>query len=179
MIIIMGAIGSGKSEQTKRLADRLHCPRLSTSQLLRDNPTPERQARMQAGELVDDQEIIELLTDEFKKINAAKTEFLLDGAPRSITQAKWMLEKIRSGEIMLTAIIKLDVSKEVVISRLSKRGREDDKEEIILKRLSDYDSVTTPVVDFFRQNDIDVHEVDGEKDLDQVETAIKDILEKK
>ncbi len=176
MIIVMGAVGSGKSEQTKRLANKLHCPRVSTSQLLRDNLTPELEAKMMAGELVDDQRVIELLGAELERLNADHTELLLDGAPRSITQAQWMLDKINSGKIMLTAIIKLDVSKKVVLERLSKRARQDDKEEVIIKRLAAYESITNPVVDFFRHNGVLVHEIDGEVTPDEVEKEIAKVL---
>lgn len=179
MIIIMGAVGSGKSEQTKILAERLNCPRVSTSQLLRDHPTPDRIAKMTAGELVDDHEVIELLDEAFRKIGADHVEFLMDGSPRSITQAQWMLKQINSGALMLTAIIKLNVSKEVVLERLSKRGRDDDKEAVITKRLATYEAITQPVVDYFRQHGIDVHEVDGEKSVSEVSEQIRAILDTK
>lgn len=178
MIIIMGAIGSGKSEQAIRLAKKLGCPRISTSQLLRDNLTPEREAKMRAGELVNDQEVMELLDVELQKIGAGKTECVLDGAPRSLVQAEWLKRKFDAGEVKLTAIIKLNVSKQSVLERLQKRSREDDKEEIILKRLADYEAITTPVIDYFRQNNIEVTEVNGELSLDEVEQEIANAINK-
>lgn len=172
MIIIMGAIGSGKSEQASRLAEKLGCPRISTSKLLRDNLTPEREAKMRAGELVNDREVLGLLSVELTKIEADKKECVLDGAPRSVEQAKWLKSKFDSGEVRLTAIIKLNVSKECVLERLQKRAREDDREDIILRRLADYEAITTPVIDYFRQNEVKVSEVNGELGLDEVQQAV-------
>lgn len=177
MIIIMGAVGSGKSEQTTRLANRLHLPRLSTSQLLRDHITPQREAAMLAGDLVDDEDVISLLEPELEKLKASNQDFLLDGFPRSIPQAEWLVKKIKAGEVKFKAIIKLEVSHKAVLERLLKRGRADDKKEIIIHRLDAYENMTKPVVDYLKSHGIEVHEIDGEMPPDEVEAEIKKVLE--
>ncbi len=179
MIIIMGSVGSGKSEQTARLSSRLGIPSLSTSHLLREHLTPAREAKMRAGDLVDDEEIIELLQPELVKVQADKKEFLLDGFPRSVPQAAWMVDQIKAGKIKFKAIIKLNVSDEAVLKRMLSRGREDDKEEIIRHRLDAYHNTTIPVVDYLRQQGIEVDEVDGELQPDAVEAQIKKVLDSK
>lgn len=179
MIIIMGAIGSGKSEQAIRLAKDLNIPRVSTSQLLKNNLTPEREAKMLAGELVNDKEVTDLLEAEYARIGADKNEFVSDGSPRSVAQAKWMLDKMLAGKLKITAVIMLNVSNETVITRLLKRGRSDDKKEIIMKRLNAYEQVTQPVVGFFRDNGVGVDEVNGELGLDEVQAEIKRVLKSK
>lgn len=173
MIIIMGSVGSGKSEQTARLAARLFIPRISTSNLLRRELTPEREAKMRAGDLVDDQDVIEILEPVLEQL---KTDFILDGFPRSVPQAEWLVNKIKSGEVKLRAIIKLNVSDDVVLERMLARGRYDDEKEIIIHRLETYKEITTPVVDYLRSQHIEVNEVDGETTPDAVEAAIKKVL---
>jgi len=177
MIIIMGAVGSGKSEQTLRLANRLHIPRISTSSVLKANLTPEFEAKMAVGDLVDDQEVIKLLDAELIKVGADKNEFILDGSPRSVVQAEWLVGKIKDKSIKLGAIIKLNVSNEVVLGRMLKRGRDDDKKDIILRRLDNYYKITNPVVDYLRSHGITVHEVNGELTPDAVEAEIAKLLE--
>lgn len=176
MIIIMGSVGSGKSEQAIRLAKSLNCPRVSTSQLLRDSLTPEWDKKMHAGELIDDREVLKLLDTELKRVGANKNEIVVDGSPRSVTQAKYMLEKVKSGELFITAVVKLNVASDVVLKRLSERGREDDRQEIVLKRLKDFEAVTSPVVNFFRHQGIKVYEVNGELELDVVQAEIRKII---
>lgn len=176
MIIIMGSVGSGKSEQTSRLASRLKITSISTSNLLRNHQTPEHEAVMRAGGLVDDDEIIELLRPELEKMKHSGHDFILDGFPRSIPQAKWLVENIVNGDIKFKAIIKLNVSDAVVLKRMLSRGRDDDTEEVIRHRLDAYHETTTPVVDYLRQKDIQVSEVDGEAAPDAVEAQIKKVL---
>src|SRR5258708_1934894 len=131
MIILFGAIGSGKTEQGERLAKRLNCPRVSTSQLLRREADPKHLQQIAEGNLVSDQDILDLLGPELGKIGADKNEFILDGSPRSIPQAEWLVDQIKSGQVKFTAIIYLKVPVDMVIERLMKRGRADDKEGII------------------------------------------------
>ncbi len=179
MIVLFGAIGSGKTEQGDRLASRLKCPRTSSSHLLRQNHNPLHLRQIAEGALVSDQDVIKLLEPELQKIGADKNEFILDGFPRSIAQAKWLVEQIKSGQVKFTAIIYLKVPRQAVIDRLLKRGREDDKEEIIRRRLDEYTNVTTPVLDYLRRNGYKVYEVDGAAAPQQVEKNIAAILESK
>lgn len=172
MIIIMGSVGSGKTEQGERLAKKLDCPTISTSQLLRDNPTKRRLEYMQAGKLVADSDVLELLEPALKMVGADKKEVILDGAPRSIPQARWMVSKIKNREVMLTGIIKLNVSDKVVLQRLLNRGRKDDKKSVVLKRLQQYHSITSPVVSYLKQNGIPVTVVNGENQPDEVERDV-------
>ena len=179
MIILFGVVGSGKSEQAKRLVARINCPYISTSRLIREKRDPQWEAIMMMGKLLSDQEIISLIEPELNKIDAQHKEFILDGAPRSITQAQWLLKLVEAGKLKLTSIIYLKVSKEITVQRLLKRGREDDKEEIISERFRQYEEVTTPVLDYLRQHGFEVNEVDGSLSIDEVEEQIWGILKDK
>ncbi len=176
MIILFGAIGSGKTEQGERLAHRLNCPRLSSSKLLHQHSDPIDLQQIAEGTLVSDQAVINLLEPEFKKIGADRNEFILDGSPRSIGQAKWLVDKMRAGEIKFTAIIYLKVPENEVVKRLKKRGRADDKEEIIRHRLDEYAKITTPVLDYLKNRGYSVDEVDGSPPPDEVEKSIRKVL---
>lgn len=179
MIILFGVVGSGKSEQAKRLVAKLDCPYISTSQLIRESRNPQWEAIMMMGKLVSDGEVLSLLKPELKKIDAGHKEFILDGAPRSIEQAQWLLKEVNEGKVKFTAIIYLKVSKETTIQRLLKRGRDDDKEEIISERFRQYEEVTTPVLDFLKDKGWQINEVEGEWSADMVEKVIWQILKDK
>lgn len=179
MIILFGAIGSGKTEQGQRLAKHLSCPRISTSQLLREHSDPLYLQQIEQGTLVSDQDVLDLLGPELKGIGADKNEFILDGSPRSIGQAKWLIKAIEAGEIKFTAIIYLKVPLRTVVERLMKRGRADDKQDIIRHRLEEYAKITTPVLDCMKRAGYQVDVVDGSPPPRQVEQNIKAILEAK
>ena len=179
MIILFGVVGSGKSEQAKRLVSRLNCPYISTSRLIREKRNPQWEAIMMIGKLVSDEQIISLIEPELNRIDAQHNEFILDGAPRSIAQAQWLLNKVEAGKLKLTAIIYLKVSKGITVQRLLKRGREDDKEEIISERFRQYEEVTTPVLDYLREHGHQVYEIDGSLSIDEVENQIWEILKDK
>lgn len=180
MIILFGVVGSGKSEQANRLEIKLNCPHVTVSQLIRQQENQEWDALMQAGKLVPDDAVLKLLEAELKRINAKNHEFILDGAPRSIPQAEWLSGKINTGELNLTAIIHLKVSKETTLIRLLRRGRQDDTEEVITERFKQYDAVTTPVLNFLREEQgYEIYDIDGEWSSDVVEKQIWKILEGK
>lgn len=179
MIILFGVVGSGKSEQAKRLVAKLGCPHISTSQLIRERSNPTWEALMMVGKLIPDQDIISLIEPELTKLDASRNEFILDGAPRSIGQAQWLFNQAKAGKIKFTAIIYFRVSRETTIQRLLKRGRDDDKREIISERFRQYEEVTMPVLDYFKSQGWPVQEVDGEGSIGAVEKEIWQILKDK
>jgi adenylate kinase len=178
MIILFGVVGAGKTEQANRLMAKLKCPYISTSYLIKQKGNPLWiKKSIEEGNLLPDEAIVSLLEPELAKIDPAHKEFILDGAPRSIGQAKWLLEKIKSGQIKLTAIIHLVVSKRTAMERLLRRGRVDDKEDIITKRFLQYDTITMPVLNYLRSQGLKIDEVDGEWPSDVVERQIWKVLE--
>jgi adenylate kinase len=179
VIILFGVLGSGKSEQAARMVSKLKCPHISTSQLIREQGNKEWINQTLQGKLLPDDIIFELLEPALKKIHADKQEFILDGAPRSIGQAKWLIQRIRSGEIKLTAIIHLKVSRKTTIERMLKRGREDDTKEVINERFKQYETNTKPVLDYLREQGFEVIDIDGEWSSDMVELEIWKVLEGK
>jgi adenylate kinase len=172
MIILFGVVGSGKTEQANRLQEKLHCPYISTSRLIREKENPEWTNLVSAGVLLKDADILPLLEPVLEKIEAANAECLLDGAPRSLGQAEWLVQKIKSGQIKFTAIIHLQVSKETTMERLLKRGREDDKVDIIAERFNQYEAITRPVLEYLAKEGLKITEIDGEWSADVVERQI-------
>src|ERR1043166_7679705 len=118
MIILFGIVGSGKGEQGRRLLAKLNCPYISTSQLLLEHLTVDRHQAMKAGKLVNDEDMLSLLGPALEAAHVDNQESILDGAPRSLAQAKWLDAKIKNKQVKLTAIIYLKVPKEVVLRRL-------------------------------------------------------------
>ena len=91
-VIMMGAPGAGKGTQAGRFARERGLPKISTGDMLREaikagHPVAlEAKARMDRGELVDDETIIKIVEDRLKQPDAQKG-FILDGFPRNTSQA--------------------------------------------------------------------------------------------
>jgi adenylate kinase len=174
----MGVAGAGKSMQGRLFADEHGYAWISTGDLFRVLVTGKRRQQMLEGKLLDDDEVIKLIDKTLELIDLNE-EFLLDGFPRTKQQADWLLEQVKQGRFKLTAIFNLTASPEVVKDRLLKRGRQDDKEEVIKKRFAEYDAVTLPILDYFKKAGVDVHDIDANQEPMQVHDEIMHYIDDK
>ena len=92
-VIMMGAPGAGKGTQAERFARERGLPKISTGDMLREairagHPVAlEAKARMDRGELVDDDTMIAIVKDRLQQQDA-QPGFVLDGFPRTVAQAR-------------------------------------------------------------------------------------------
>ena len=172
----MGVAGAGKSMQGRLFADEHGYAWISTGELFRVLVTGKRRQQMLEGKLLSDEEVIALVDKTLKMIDTEK-EFLLDGFPRTKVQADWLLEQIKAGRLNLTAVINLAATPEVVKDRLLARGRQDDTEEAINKRFAEYESVTMPILEYFRQAGVSVYDVDAAQTPEEVHNDILRFLD--
>jgi adenylate kinase len=177
MIVFLGLAGSGKTTQGQLLAKRLGCPWLSTGQLLRDNMKDQSVIKkMLEGEIISDDILLPILEEQMKTLHADHDEFILDGTPRTMVQAKWIVERVQHHAIKLTAIFQLNASEAVVKERLLHRGRPDDHEEAIAERFREYERNIVPILKFFRDEGYEVYEVDAERPEETIADDIEERL---
>lgn len=177
MIILMGIVGAGKGTQAKLLADHSGYEPISTGELLRKYATEEQHRRMLAGELLGDDEIIEMVDKVLDEVDDPG-KCMLDGFPRSVRQTEWLLDQVEKGRFSLTAIIHLLVSEEVVRERMLNRGRPDDTPETITKRFQEYHTVTEPVLEYLKDRGVKVYDVDGDQEPEAVHEDVVRALER-
>jgi adenylate kinase len=181
-ILFLGPPGSGKGTQTRMLAHRLEIPVISTGEMLRAavrEGTPlggKAKAVMEAGELVPDDLMIQLIRERLSEPDA-RDGFILDGFPRTVDQAKaleLLLAQTGNG-LGLTSVINLEVPEPVLVDRLHGRSNEehrsDDRPDTILERLRVYHSKTEPVIGFYRERGL-LTEIDGLGDVDEIAQRI-------
>jgi adenylate kinase len=169
MILMMGLAGSGKGTQGKLLSDKFGYEYLSTGEYLREYLSEERKKQILAGKLVDDNEMIRII-DEF--LGNTKNDSILDGFPRSETQADWLISKHKNKEIYIEALIYLEVSREELMERLLERGRADDNQEAINMRFDEYTRATLPIIDNYRKEGIKIIEVNGSGSIEDIHKEI-------
>lgn len=181
-VILLGAPGAGKGTQAKFITEKFGIPQISTGDMLRaavKAGTPlglEAKAIMDAGKLVSDELIINLVKDRIAQADCAKG-FLFDGFPRTIPQA----EALVTAGVELDAVVEIAVEDEEIVQRIAGRRvhegsgrvyhvvynppkvegkddetgeplvqRKDDTEETVRHRLSVYHDQTKPLVAFYQ-----------------------------
>lgn len=167
MILLMGLPGAGKGTQGKIMADRHGMHLVSMGEIIRMYVTGERRVGMLSGELLDDQEVIALLDQVLGGI-ANKDLCVLDGFPRTIPQAEWLINKAKDEQFKISCVLHLAADEETVKRRLQNRGRLDDREDVIVERFKEYNELTRPLLAWFSEHGIEVINIDAERSVDSV-----------
>lgn len=190
ILVIFGPPGAGKGTQSRLIADKLKILHISTGDILRD--ATQRQTElgkkassyMEAGELVPDELVREMILERIKKPDVS-AGFILDGYPRNVNQAMELDRMLGSLSKKIDLVVNIVISDEEIIRRLTGRRvcdlcgrvthveyepqldsdvcdvcggelktRTDDSLEAIKNRLKVYYSQTLPVLDYYRAKGI-------------------------
>lgn len=125
-MILIGVPGAGKGTQAQILGEHLQAPHISTGDLLRaaiQRGTPAGQqakAYMDAGELVPDPLMVQVLEDRLREPDCVRG-FILDGFPRTVSQASYLTTLLERLQAPIQAVISIEVDRSVIIERLSHR----------------------------------------------------------
>lgn len=125
-IVMLGAPGSGKGTQAKRLQAAFGFPQMSTGDLLRqavaDRTELGLRAKqvMDAGDLVSDDIVLGMIRERLAEDDAGKG-FVLDGYPRNRQQAEDLAGLFRELGLKLDAAVLMDVATDVLMKRLTGR----------------------------------------------------------
>ena len=211
-IILLGPPGAGKGTQAAFICESYGIVQISTGEMLRaavtaGTPLGRRvKAVMDAGELVDDRLIVDLVEQRITSQDC-RNGFLFDGFPRTVAQA----EAVVQAEIGIDEVVEIAVPDDVVVERLSGRRvheksgrtyhvkfnppvrsgvdddtgepltqRDDDKEETIRERLRVYHGETRPLTLFYREGasalGVRYTRINGARSVAEIRRAIADAL---
>lgn len=191
VIVLLGPPGSGKGTQAVRISKVLGFSHISTGDLFREhlkNGTPlgkQVKGLIDAGQLVSDDIVLEILFDRLKKTDCDRG-FLLDGFPRTLAQAEALTKRL--GDHAKLTVINLDVPDENILKRMSGRltckqcgqvynrhfsppkiesrcdvcngdlyQRSDDTIEVVKDRLRVYHMQTKPLIQFYEAKGQIIH----------------------
>ena len=154
---MIGGPGSGKSTYSEIITRKLNIPHIYTGDMMRalaKTNTPDGQKvkdLLSKGQFAPLDIVINAVKDRLKKPDAQKG-YVFDGFPRNVEQA----ERMEDEGIEYDYVINLVVSEDEIIKRLTARGREDDKPEIIKQRLRVYEKETRPLLDYYKKEIINI-----------------------
>jgi adenylate kinase len=148
-IILIGGPGSGKSTYAEFIIKEFGIDHIYPGELLRKakaqgGEMAKRLSNLGKGEFAPNDIVLQLVKDAVAK---ADKGFVFDGYPRYMQQVR----DLEKEGIKIDKVVYLNVSPEEVIRRLTARGREDDKPEIIKNRIALYKKETGPVVEYYRK----------------------------
>ncbi|RLC52268.1 MAG: nucleoside monophosphate kinase [Candidatus Cloacimonadota bacterium] len=206
-IILIGIQGSGKGTQAELLAEKFGWKHINVGELFRQNIEQKTELGLKAksyiekGELVPDELVFDLIETALK---SAKNGFVLDGFPRNMKQAEYLLNHFRIDKVIL-----LDLPDKSAIKRLTSRRvcekcgavynllfkkpkvegicdkcggnliqRKDDTEVVISKRIEKFHQETGKVIEFFAAKNLLV-KIDADRDLKEIESDIEKLLGEK
>ena len=125
-LVLFGPPGSGKGTQAARLAERFGVPHLATGDMLRAavarGTEIGKQARaiMAAGELVPDEVVISIVAERLAEPDADRG-FVLDGFPRTVTQAEALDGALCAAGLAIDRVVALEVEAEALTARIAGR----------------------------------------------------------
>lgn len=210
-IIFMGPPGAGKGTQAERIVSRFGIPHISTGDAFRaamSQGTPlgvKAKSYVDQGLLVPDDVTIGIVRERLGQEDC-RLGFLLDGFPRTISQAEALDDILQAAGRKVDHVINLEVDRSLLMARLTGRRickacgatyhllfnpparentcdkcsgalyqRSDDTEKKVGTRLDEYMNKTAPLLDYYRKKNL-LRQVDGEREIDEVTSAISEIL---
>ena len=207
VVVLLGSPGVGKGTQGIRLGRELGWAHVSTGDLLRaalkagTSLGLEARRYMDAGELVPDDVIVDLVREHFAGMEQDRG-VIFDGFPRTVPQAEALDEVLAAGGRGVDRVVLLEADDAVLVKRIAGRRsspsgrvynvyfdpprrdgfcddtgeplihRADDRPETVRTRLAVYREATAPLIGFYGARGLRAR-VDGEGDIDQVQTALR------
>lgn len=210
-VILLGAPGAGKGTQARQISARFGVPQISTGDMLREAIAGHSplawaiKAKMEAGELVTDEVVCDLVEERIARADAARG-FILDGFPRTLKQADFVERLLADQGYGEPLALNILVDQELLLKRLTGRRtcpvcgriynmyfnppqtdeicdadgtrlvqRADDQEAAIRQRLLDYEARTKPLIEHYRERRL-LQDVDGNGDPEAIAGDVFRIL---
>ena len=186
-LVLFGKPGAGKGTQAAFLKDKYNLVHISTGDIFRYNIKNETklgklaQSYMDKGDLVPDEVTIQMLQEEVEK-NPNAEGFIFDGFPRTIAQAEALDAFLTSKGMRIHGTLALEADDEALIKRLVERGKvsgrtDDQDEEKIRNRFTEYNEKTAPLIAFYQAQG-KYHPINGIGTIEEITTRLSETIDK-
>ena len=186
-LVLFGKPGAGKGTQAAFLKDKYNLVHISTGDIFRYNIKNETklgklaQSYMDKGDLVPDEVTIQMLQEEVEK-NPNAEGFIFDGFPRTIAQAEALDAFLSSKGMRIHGTLALEADDEILIKRLVERGKvsgrtDDQDEEKIRNRFTEYNEKTAPLIAFYQAQG-KYHPINGIGTIEEITTRLSETINK-
>ena len=184
-LIILGPHGAGKGTQAKLISEKYGIERISTGDIFREHMKNNTDFGKKVRKYMDTNVYVpDKLVDVVIGVNLKKYKsqgFILDGYPRTLTQAGFLDRLLVELGIKIDVVINLKVDKEELIKRMMRRAKEekrsDDTEQGIRSRMHEYETKAEPVIDYYRSRG-KIVDINGDQPIEKVFKDIKQVLDK-
>jgi len=171
MIVFFGPAGAGKSVQGQILAARMGWRWLSAGQLLRDTKDVDLLHTMHEGKMVPHEAITKIMGEAITHATDIN-QLILDGFPRLLQQAEWLIASQPEHGRSVALVIVLEVPREELLKRLAIRGRADDTPEAIDERLKIYRQEMYPILNYLTEQNVPIVHIEGTGTVGQVHDRV-------
>ena len=184
--ILFGPPGAGKGTQATAMAENYNLKHISTGELLRNEIAEGTELGKKANDLitkgcfVPDEVVVGMIKSVFQKVKDVDG-FLLDGFPRTVSQAETLDQMLAESNESVTGIVSIMIPDEMIKERIRHRaeieGRADDaSEDTINNRISTYHEKTEPLISFYEKQG-KYHQIDGTGSIGEVKNNIHQLME--
>lgn len=185
-LILFGPPGAGKGTQSEKIIAKYKLVHLSTGDLLRSEIQAGSELGLRAktlmdqGILVPDEVVIGMIENKLKE-NSSAAGFIFDGFPRTVKQAEALDTLLSKYDEEITVMLALVVEDDELLKRLLNRGKtsgrpDDQNEELISKRIHEYNTKTTPVAHYYQEKGKYVS-IPGIGEIDSIFGAITEAID--
>lgn len=177
LISFLGLAGSGKTTQADLIAKKTGFAHISAGQLLRESHQDHLNEYMQIGKLINPVVVNALVQNKLDELFGLESTkgVILDGYPREIAQAEWLLENKENYNLKIVVLI--EVSIEEITKRLLDRKRLDDNVDAIKNRIAVFKTDTEPTIELLKNNGVFVLKIDGSGTIEETHDKIWKQLE--
>jgi len=177
-VILVGPPGAGKGTQAEFISNEFNLNKISTGDLFRENIKNNSELGKKANEYVNSGKLVpdQIVTEMISEWLSSNNNWLLDGFPRTIKQAKSLDNILNSQKKILNSVLLIEVPNHLLVERLLERQkiekRSDDDPQTIQVRIDTYEQETSLLIEYYNKLGL-LTKINGSQSISEVSVNIE------